>query len=294
MIGLELLGNRAVAAVVDQAGRVTARADSGPSSDLKTAAFAALAGLPATESAGLSIASVDPDSTESIAATKALAGKHRGPLLHDPPISSGTAAAAAENWIGAARGASDVVFFGVSEHASAGFIRNGTPFAGAHRRGPAIAWLALNPVEREDYRKIGCLEAEVAAAGIVRRLIWRIKAGDHSRVQEAVDGDLTAIGVDHVLAAARDGDGVAISVIRDTAKYLGMAGANLVVIADPEVLVLGGFMAVDADLLLEPVRTEIARRLPQSILETLTIAPAALGAGGPAIGAVRLAAAALP
>ena len=33
-------------------------------------------------------------------------------------------------------------------------------------------------------------------------------------------------------------DGVSISVVRDTAKYLGMAAANLVVIADPAVLVL--------------------------------------------------------
>ena len=61
---------------------------------------------------------------------------------------------------------------------------------GANRRAPAIAWLALNPVEREDYRKIGCLEAEVAAPGIVRRLIWRVKAGDRSRVVDAVGGDL--------------------------------------------------------------------------------------------------------
>ena len=60
------------------------------------------------------------------------------------------------------------------------------------------------------------------------------------------------------------GDGVSISVVRDTAKYLGMAAANLVVIADPEMLVLGGIMASAADLLLEPVRAEIARRLPQA------------------------------
>ena len=104
---------------------------------------------------------------------------------------------------------------------------------GARGRAGSVAWLSLNPVEREDYRKIGCLEAEVAAAGIVRRLIWRIKAGDRSRVQDIVKDDLAAITVEHVLDAARDGDGVSISVVRDTAKYLGMAAANLVVVADP-------------------------------------------------------------
>src|SRR5262249_59880508 len=112
---------------------------------------------------------------------------------------------------------------------------------------------------REDYGRAGCVEAEVGAAGIVRRLIWRIKAGDHSRVRDAVNGELGAITVDHVLTAARERDGVSISVIRDTAKYLGMAAANLVAIGDPEVLVLGGIMATAADPLLEPRRVDLAR-----------------------------------
>jgi glucokinase len=151
-----------------------------------------------------------------------------------------------------------------------------------------VAWLALNPVEREDYRKTGCLEAEVAAAGIVRRLIWRIKAGDRSRVSDAVGGDFSIITMQHVLDAARAGDGVSISVIRDTAKYLGMAAANLVVVADPEMLVLGGIMATSSDLLLDPLRTEITRRLPKPMMEVLTIRTALLGEDAAAIGAARL------
>jgi glucokinase len=105
-----------------------------------------------------------------------------------------------------------------------------------------------------------------------------------------VDGDLASITVAHVLDAARQGDGVAISVIRDTAKYVGMAAANLVVVIDPAILVLGGIMASAADLLLELVRTEIARRLSPAMMQALTIVPAALGGDGAAIGAAKLAA----
>src|SRR5438552_16862199 len=97
----------------------------------------------------------------------------------------------------------------------AGIVRDGAPVLGVGRRAASVAWLALNPVEREDYRKIGCLEAEVAAAGIVRRLIWRIKSGDQSSVQQAAGGNLSTITVDHILAAARSGDGVCISIVRD-------------------------------------------------------------------------------
>jgi glucokinase len=206
---------------------------------------------------------------------------------HDRVLGSGTAAVIAESWIGAARGARDVAYFAVAEHATAGMIRDGRPVTGAHGRAPAVAWLSLNPVEREDYRKAGCVEAEVAASGIVRRLIWRIKAGDHSRVRDAVNGDLGAITVDHVLNAARERDGVSISVIRDTAKYLGMAAANLVAIGDPQVLVLGGIMASAADLLLDSIRAELARRLPGPMNDALTVSTATLDSDAAAIGAAR-------
>jgi glucokinase len=131
-------------------------------------------------------------------------------------------------------------------------------------------------------------------SGIVRRLIWRIKAGDPSRVEEIVGGDLTTVTIDHILDAARQRDGVSISVVRDTAKYLGMAAANFVALVDPQVLVLGGIMASAADLLLDPVRTELARRLPKAMYEALQVVPALLGSDAAAIGAARQTAAALP
>src|SRR5205814_1748613 len=100
----------------------------------------------------------------------------------------------------------------------------------AHSGADALAatLAARADVEGEDYRRLGCLEAEVGSAGIVRRLVWRIKSGDRSRVADMVDGNLAAIRVEQVFAAARDRDGVAVSVVRDTAKYIGMALANLV------------------------------------------------------------------
>ncbi len=287
MLGLELLDNGALAVSMDERGHVVARGRS-TGEDLAVAAMAALEKVWSTPSAP-AVAAINPESQACVAAMKALAKRFHGSFPDQLLGASGTAAVIAEAWIGAAAGATAAVFFGVGEHTSAGILREGTPMIGAHRRTPAIAWLALNPVEREDYRKVGCLEAEVAAPGIVRRLIWRVKAGDPSRVVDAVGGDFTAISIEHVLAAARDGDGVAISVMRDTAKYLGMAAANLVAIADPEVLILGGMMASAADLLLEPVRAEIVRRLPESIRQTLTVVPATLGEDAPALGAARLA-----
>ena len=50
-------------------------------------------------------------------------------------------------------------------------------------------------------------------------------------------------------------------------------------------------MSSAADLLFEPVRAELIRRLPGSITRSLAVVPASLGAIAPAIGAARWAAA---
>jgi glucokinase len=281
MVGLELLDHAAIAVAVDDEGRVAARALVESAGNLAAAADAALAQVTKPPVA-VGVATFNPDAA-GIGEIAAAFASRSGVAV----MSSGLAAAVAEAWVGAARGAEDVAYFAVADHAFAGIVRDGRAMRGAHGRAASVAWLPLNPVEREDYRKMGCLEAEVAALGIVRRLVWRIKAGDHSGVLELVDNDLTKITAVHVLAAARSGDGVAISVMRDTAKYLGMAAANLVLVADPSILVVGGIMAEAADLLLEPVRAEIGRRLPRPMMETLAIATATLGPDAAAIGAAR-------
>jgi glucokinase len=287
MLGVELLDSRAVAVAVDESGRVRKRAAMDAGTDLGAAAIASLDQVREGRSEAVGIASATPDAAAIVSAVVAIGKRFSG--APTTAVTSGIAAAVAESWLGAGQGFKDVVFFAVSEHATGGIVRDGSPIDGGHRRAASVAWLALNPVEREDYRRIGCLEAEVAAAGIVRRLIWRIKSGDQSSAQKAAGGSLSAITVDHVLAAARTGDGVSVSIVRDTAKYLGMAAANLIVITDPQVLVVGGLMASAADLFLEPLRIETARRLPKSLTDVVTIAPAALKDDAAAIGAARLA-----
>ena len=298
MIGVELDETRALAIGVDDQGHVLARAQIDAAGDLGAAAANAVVevqrSMPGAVSGLIGVAATSPESPEIASVASQLALKFGASPAVQGAVQSGTAAAAAEAWVGAARGLKDVVYFAVGQHATGGIVRDGTAITGARGRAGSVAWLSLNPVEREDYRRAGCLEAEVAAAGIVRRLIWRIKAGDRSCVQDVIHDDLSAITVDHVLSAAREGDGVAIAVVRDTVRYLGMAAANLVAITDPEMLVLGGIMASAADLLIGPVRSEIARRLPKPMVDALKIESATLGADAAAIGAARLVTAALP
>jgi predicted NBD/HSP70 family sugar kinase len=128
------------------------------------------------------------------------------------------------------------------------------------------------------------------AAGIVRRFVWRVKSGDRSAVAEKVDGDFGRLTADDVFQGAREGDGVCVSVLRDTARYVGMAVSNLATVLDPEAIVLGGTLSNLGDLMLESIRTECARRLSPRQAERLRILLSNLGPDAAAIGAARAAA----
>jgi len=268
-LGVDLTGPpRAV--FVDGDGVVTSREQSGSRDGVEKAAQD-----PRVGAVGIAI-------HEGAAPNAAIAGTN---VTRCAP---GPAAVAAEVWVGAARGARHAVCISIGEEVYAGLWLDGRVWTGAHNRAGDVAWLALNPVERQDYRKLGSLAAEIAFKGIARRLAWRIQAGDHSAVLERA-GDLEAITAAHVFDGARAGDGVAISVVRDTARYIGMSIANFAAALDPEVIVIGGAIAAVHDLLSDAVRQECTRRLPPHTMDSLHIEFSTLGDDAVAIGAARLA-----
>jgi glucokinase len=288
-LGLHLSSRAARAVLVDAAGTVAARGLRELSSPLAGRELGALAravmhDARAKKVTALGLAVAEAESAAASAAIEAL----RSEFPASRSFPSGAAHAAAEVWCGAARGLRHVVTLSIGDDISAGIILDGRPWTGAHGLAGSAAWLALNPVERQDYRKFGCLDAEVSSRGIARRLVWRIQAGDHSAVLERA-GDLDAIAAGHVFEGARTRDGVAVSVVRDTAKYVGMAVANLAVAFDPEVIILGGLIASAGDLLLDPVRQESLRRVPPAMADHLKVELSPLGEDASAIGAAWLA-----
>jgi glucokinase len=270
--GIDLTRRPGTVLLVEDTGRVVSR---------RAAASSGAATLPRT--AAGSIAGMVYAVPEDVPVPR---GPRGGPPVRS--VSPGAAFVTAETWLGAAAGARNAVCLHVGHHVFAGLLIDGRVWEGAHGRAGAAAWLALNPVERQDYRRVGSLAAEVGEEGIAHRLSWRIQAGDESRVLQRA-GSLEAITAAHVFDGAREGDGVAISVVRDTARYLAMAIASLAATIDPEVVVIGGSIAAAADLLLEPVRHETARRLPPAMSAALRIESSALGDDAVALGAARLA-----
>jgi glucokinase len=280
-LGVEVSDSTVRAVLVDEKGRVTWRAHAPAEPGSVTALLKpAVKGAGGVSAAGVARYDEIPDGLQR--AVEDAAG------VEAPSIGAGIAAVTAEAWCGAAQGLKHVVALTLGERVAAGVLLNGAPWAGAHGLAGSAAWLAINPVERQDYRRGGSLDAEISARGIARRLVWRIESGDHSSVLEKAR-TLDAITATHVFDGAREPDGVAVSVVRDTAKYIGMAIANLIATLDPEMTIVGGTIASAGDLLLEPVRLECARRLSPALAERLRIEVSPLGSDAAAIGAARLA-----
>jgi len=291
-LGLDLSNGHARAVVVDEHARVRGRGDQASAGGhLAEAAQAAMRGALADAGGPVTRYAVAvPHPGDGLAAD--MEGTHHGLLPKAPApaiVSAGVATVVAEQWCGAAKGLPNVVALTSGEHVTGGIIIDGRVWAGTHGLAGALGWLSQNPVEREDYRRLGGLEAEVSSGGIVRRFVWRIKSGDHSGILQPLQGDLTRVTIDQVIQGARAGDGLCVSVIRDAAKYIGMAVANVAAILDPQIIVLGGLIATSGDLLLEPIRLECSRRLSPAQTDSVEVALSPLGLEAAAIGAARLA-----
>jgi glucokinase len=196
----------------------------------------------------------------------ALMAAIRAPVLID---SDRSGYVLGEQWAGAARGLSDVVFVAVGTGIGIGILSEGRVVRGARGIAGAAGWMALDPRWKNEYEAVGCWEAESAGPGVARR------AGMGS--------------AEEVVAAARRDDAAAVEALRAAAVYLGMGVANLISLLDPQMVVLGGGLMQAGDLLLGTVRTEAARWAQPIAMAQTRIELTALGEDAGLFGAARLA-----
>jgi glucokinase len=90
---------------------------------------------------------------------------------------------------------------------------------------------------------------------------------------------------EEAVTRARDGDDRATAGLAEIGRYLGIGIANMIAVITPEKVVIGGGLAAAGDLLFEPIRAEVARRVTTTSLDEVEIVPAELGTWAGAIGA---------
>jgi glucokinase len=90
---------------------------------------------------------------------------------------------------------------------------------------------------------------------------------------------------EEAVRAALAGDARARQGLADVGRYLGIGLANMVAVLSPDRIVIGGGVAAAGELLFEPIRTELVRRVKTTSLDQVALLPAELGTLAGAIGA---------
>jgi predicted NBD/HSP70 family sugar kinase len=165
-------------------------------------------------------------------------------------------AALGEQWQGVARGVDDFVFLSVGTGMGAGLVLGGELHRGRHGAAGEIDF-ALAP-----------LDANV----------------DPSAPQVAA---LAGGGTDAraVFGAARNGDAAACAVVAEIGRRIALNAAPIAAVADVELVVLGGGIGANGDLLLDPVERQLREWLPfPPRVEVSTLGDAAILTGALAVG----------
>jgi len=154
-------------------------------------------------------------------------------------------AALGEQWHGTGRGVDDFVYLHLGTGVGMGLVLNGRLYRGSSGAAGEVGYLPLadTDIRSAESRKRGPLDAVASAAGVV--------AGARSA---GMKGSLTAKGV---FDAARSGDKRARRAVAAEVERIALAVAAAAAVVDPELVILGGGIGGNGDLLLPPVERRL-------------------------------------
>ena len=194
-----------------------------------------------------------------------------------------------EWWVGAARGARHAIGITIGTGIGGGLIIDGQLYHGASDVAGEIGHTTIDTEGRRcKCGNYGCLEAYASGPNIALRAVEEIEAGAESRLRALVGGDLGKITAQTVYQAAADGDELALEIVNDTAKFLGVGIGNLLNVFNPDLVVVCGGVTLAGDHLFEPLRREVARRAFKPAVTACRIVPGLLAGTAGVYGADKV------
>jgi glucokinase len=126
----------------------------------------------------------------------------------------------------------------------------------------------------------GCFEAYGSGTAFTKRAITAAAA----RQQTSLGRNGQAIDAASVFAAAEEGDNVAIALVRGEAEILGQGFASLLHLYSPDILVMGGGLSNQFDVMRDDILASL-RRSAMPAFRDVPVAAARLGSNSGLIGA---------
>lgn len=170
-------------------------------------------------------------------------------------------AALGEMWKGGGLGHKNMIMVTLGTGVGGGVITNGHIMIGGHGAGGEIGHICVNYDETEQCGcgSRGCLEQYASATGITRLARKRLAKNKDATLLREIKAE--EISAKTVFDAVKEGDRVACEIAEEFGQYLGYAMANLAVIVDPEIIVIGGGVSCAGEVLLDYVTKSFNERV---------------------------------
>lgn len=167
-------------------------------------------------------------------------------------------AALGEMWKGGGLGNKNMIMVTLGTGVGGGVIVGGHILSGSNGAGGEIGHICVNyeETERCGCGSFGCLEQYASATGIVRLTKKRLAKDDKASILRNSE-----VSAKTVFDAVKEGDELAIEIAEEFGRYLGYALANLCVITDPSVIVIGGGVSKAGDVLFTYIKKYFEERV---------------------------------
>lgn len=169
--------------------------------------------------------------------------------LLDRPVSflnDANAAAYGEFWLGTGQSDASMILLTLGTGVGGGIIVDGELVDGVNSFAGEFGHILVDPSPGARLCAWGGgrgqLEAYASASGVVGRVRERLADGAASSLGQAVASDEGELTAKKVYEAGLAGDSVALEIIDETARWLGVGVTTLVHTLDPGAVVLGGAM----------------------------------------------------
>lgn len=194
-----------------------------------------------------------------------------------------------EQWFGAGTDTSNFIAINIGEGIGAGIVLNGQIYKGTSYSAGEIGHTTVDvdgpPCSCGNH---GCLQSLASGPAIVRQAIQSIENGRSSLLTELCGGDLNQITGEMVDRAARSGDALALDILKQTGRYIGISLANLINTLNPRRIILGGGVTNAADLFLDEIQKTIQEKAMDTAVQEVSIMISRQGEFATAIGAVTI------
>src|SRR3989337_601669 len=195
--------------------------------------------------------------------------------------------ALAEYKFGAAKGYKNCICITLGTGIGSGVILEGKLFRGSSFVGPEFGHTSIYFSGIKCHcGNYGCVEMDASEPAMIKRAKELLKKNRGSILYQLSQGDLNRLKTKDLFLAEKLKDKVAQKVIQETACYLGTALSNAVNLINPEIMVVGGGVALSAGVnFFKMIEKEIKTRAFPSATKNLKIVKAKLGNDAGFIGA---------